>query len=278
MSDRHWRPWYSSTRWLKLRSMQLKAAPLCAACDRIGRVTAAGVVDHVIPHRGDPALFWDAENLQSLCKPCHDAGKQKAESAGFSGACDASGWPVDPRHPANGGGQRSSGGMSHPSWFKKVVVPFTVVCGPPGAGKSTYVAKLASLTDAVVCLDTIIAATYRAKAGMRPSASVTPSDIADALRVRNDALGFLMRKEAERTVASAWLIASEPLAEHRLWWANVTGARVVVLATPADECKRRVRADAFAGDVRGDKAIGAIDDWWRSYSQAPCDITVYQHA
>jgi 5-methylcytosine-specific restriction protein A len=30
------------------------------------------VVDHVIPHKGDRALFWDeANNWQALCARCH---------------------------------------------------------------------------------------------------------------------------------------------------------------------------------------------------------------
>jgi 5-methylcytosine-specific restriction protein A len=39
------------------------------------RITAAYQVDHVIPHRGDPVLFWDEQhNWQSLCASC-GAGK-----------------------------------------------------------------------------------------------------------------------------------------------------------------------------------------------------------
>jgi 5-methylcytosine-specific restriction enzyme A len=34
--------------------------------------TVASVVDHIIPHRGDPDLFWDETNWQCLCKSCHD--------------------------------------------------------------------------------------------------------------------------------------------------------------------------------------------------------------
>jgi 5-methylcytosine-specific restriction protein A len=46
---------------------------LCVPCKAAGRLVPATVVDHVVPHRGDPALFWDERNWQSLCKPCHDA-------------------------------------------------------------------------------------------------------------------------------------------------------------------------------------------------------------
>ena len=60
-------------RWRRARAQQLAARPLCAECERQGKTTAASVVDHVVPHRGDAVLFWDPGNWQSLCKPCHDA-------------------------------------------------------------------------------------------------------------------------------------------------------------------------------------------------------------
>ena len=50
----------------------LQSHPLCAVCMKQGRYTKTTVVDHIIPHRGDPKLFWDRSNWQSLCKPCHD--------------------------------------------------------------------------------------------------------------------------------------------------------------------------------------------------------------
>lgn len=69
-------------KWQKARERYLLDNPLCVYCDRLGRVTAASVVDHVIAHRGDMTLFWDQSNWQSLCKPCHDSVKQAEEAAG----------------------------------------------------------------------------------------------------------------------------------------------------------------------------------------------------
>ena len=46
--------------------------PLCAECLKNGVLTPATVVDHIVPHRGDHALFWDEQNWQPLCKDCHD--------------------------------------------------------------------------------------------------------------------------------------------------------------------------------------------------------------
>lgn len=62
-------------------------------CERDGRVTAANVVDHIIPHRGDQALFWDTDNWQPLCKPHHDRDKARQER-GLTQTVDADGWPT----------------------------------------------------------------------------------------------------------------------------------------------------------------------------------------
>lgn len=71
-NNRTYKYLYNSTRWKKLRIKFLKENPLCEECKRHGVVTAAEVVDHIIPHKGNKELFWDEDNLQSLCKECHD--------------------------------------------------------------------------------------------------------------------------------------------------------------------------------------------------------------
>lgn len=68
-------------RWQKARERFLAAHPLCVYCEREGRVTAASVVDHVTPHRGDDEMFWDQTNWQALCAPCHSSRKQREEAA-----------------------------------------------------------------------------------------------------------------------------------------------------------------------------------------------------
>lgn len=68
-------------KWQKAREQFLHQHPLCAYCERSGMVTAATVVDHKVPHRGDQALFWDQDNWQPLCKPCHDSVKAREERA-----------------------------------------------------------------------------------------------------------------------------------------------------------------------------------------------------
>lgn len=70
---------YRSKRWQKLRAWHLSKQPLCVMCKAAGKLTAATVVDHVTPHKGDAALFLAPTNLQSLCKPHHDSDKQRQE-------------------------------------------------------------------------------------------------------------------------------------------------------------------------------------------------------
>lgn len=65
--------------WQKASHAFLDEHPLCEECERHGRLTAATVVDHVKPHRGDQTLFWDESGWQALCKPCHDAKTARGE-------------------------------------------------------------------------------------------------------------------------------------------------------------------------------------------------------
>ena len=87
---------YKSARWQRLREAQLAAEPLCRVCDAMGRVTAAVVVDHRQPHRGNERLFFDPGNLQSLCEPHHNSAAQSKDRTGRPiVVTDADGWPVE---------------------------------------------------------------------------------------------------------------------------------------------------------------------------------------
>lgn len=81
-----WRGWYKTERWRKLRQKILVRDAY--TCQRTGAVCIgkhpdpnSPVVDHIHPHRGDEALFWDEANLQTVSKAYHDSEKQKQERA-----------------------------------------------------------------------------------------------------------------------------------------------------------------------------------------------------
>ena len=99
----NWKHLYSTAAWGKLRAGQLLRQPLCEFC-LPNHISPATVVDHIIPHKGDPVLFFSSDNLQSLCKQCHDSAKQSAEKRGVAAVgCDEDGTPLDPTHHWRGG-------------------------------------------------------------------------------------------------------------------------------------------------------------------------------
>lgn len=83
-----WRRLYGTKVWEKKRKLQLLREPFCRACAAEGIRTRATEVDHIIPHRGERALFLDDKNLQSLCHVCH-AKKTYTETLGRRESADA---------------------------------------------------------------------------------------------------------------------------------------------------------------------------------------------
>lgn len=73
---------YKTARWQAMRQKQLAREPLCRSCMSAGKITAASEVDHIVPHKGNERLFYDAGNLQSLCHGCHST-KTARENGGF---------------------------------------------------------------------------------------------------------------------------------------------------------------------------------------------------
>lgn len=63
--------------WKRLRLLKLRQEPLCRLCLSVGRTVPATVVDHILPitDGGTNAT----ENLQPLCKRCHDSIKTPSD-------------------------------------------------------------------------------------------------------------------------------------------------------------------------------------------------------
>jgi 5-methylcytosine-specific restriction endonuclease McrA len=93
-----WESFYKTARWRRLRKFQLMQHPLCQFCLQRGIVTAAKVVDHVTPHKGDWTDFVTGA-LQSLCEPCHNSAKRQIEERGYRLDIGVDGYPTDPNHP-----------------------------------------------------------------------------------------------------------------------------------------------------------------------------------
>jgi len=78
--DAPWRKLYKTARWQRLRWKVIEQALFtCAMCGKFEADTSQLVADHIIPHKGNEAMFWDKDNLQCLCRCCHDTTKKRME-------------------------------------------------------------------------------------------------------------------------------------------------------------------------------------------------------
>jgi 5-methylcytosine-specific restriction protein A len=91
-----YRALYRTKLWQSMRRRQLSKEPFCQCPHHVGQCEPATVVDHKTPHKGDARLFFDANNLQSMAKQCHDSFKQSHERGGhgFAKGSDVNGMPL----------------------------------------------------------------------------------------------------------------------------------------------------------------------------------------
>lgn len=88
-----WNKWYKLARWERKRQALFAAQPLCVKCLEVEEVTIADTADHIIPHRGNPDLFWNGD-LQPLCAACHSRDKQREELGQTVVRFGPDGWPL----------------------------------------------------------------------------------------------------------------------------------------------------------------------------------------
>jgi 5-methylcytosine-specific restriction endonuclease McrA len=82
-AQQFWRAWYKSPEWRALkRFVHLRDLGTCqCGCGTVIDEPGEMIADHVVPHRGDRARFFDPANVQTLWKPHHDGWKQRLERA-----------------------------------------------------------------------------------------------------------------------------------------------------------------------------------------------------
>jgi 5-methylcytosine-specific restriction endonuclease McrA len=61
---------YKTTQWKQLRAEVLREQQCCFKCG-ISKGEAKLEVHHLIPPRGNEELFFDKDNLVSVCSVCH---------------------------------------------------------------------------------------------------------------------------------------------------------------------------------------------------------------
>lgn len=88
-----WRAWYGTKRWQDLR-LQVFVRDRYV-CQRTGELCVGAypapnspAANHKKPHRGDPKLFWDPNNVETVTKAVHDSIIQAEEQAIPTGKWD----------------------------------------------------------------------------------------------------------------------------------------------------------------------------------------------
>jgi 5-methylcytosine-specific restriction endonuclease McrA len=93
---------YNRRNWRdRLQPLKLAEQPLCELCLKVGRITRATTVHHLVDIAAGGAPYPELSELQSLCTSCHSM-VTRARQCGVNyvaKGCDAHGLPLDPRHP-----------------------------------------------------------------------------------------------------------------------------------------------------------------------------------
>ena len=217
-------------RWKRLRVAILNRDPFCLIATHCNGTAPSVEVDHIVAKRDGGTD--DEGNLQGACKPCHSAKTHREGRLAPSVEFDT---------------------------------PVVVVCGPPGSGKSTYIADRRRWGEVVVDYDHILAALSGLPAHERP-ASVRP--FADAARAA--VLNVVRTAEVPRV----WIVATAATRALRDAYRQRFDATVVVLETDATACAARVASDGTRGPAEAKALREAVDRWWRAYERDERDEIV----
>ena len=214
-------------KWRKQRDPYLRANPWCRSCLKQGRRTPAGVVDHIVPHKGNQSLMWNSANWQSLCHYCHTL-KTISDDGGLN-----------------------SGASTHPEWLPVPACRVTLVTGPAGAGKSTWCRSHATASDIIIDLDECLTTVAGVHGHHAKHEYLRP-----ALRLRNKLLASLAAKRTGR----AYVIVSSPTINETKWWMNKLNADHVLLEPGLEACLERL-APGRQQFARKWYAKRASNDW-----------------
>lgn len=94
-----YRKLYKTARWSRLaRSCYVRDLYTCRQTGEVlsGKYPAPNspVAHHIVPHKGDPQLFWSPDNIETVSKRYHDSAAQSEEKLGKERpVVGLDGWP-----------------------------------------------------------------------------------------------------------------------------------------------------------------------------------------
>lgn len=154
-----------------------------------------------------------------------------------------------------------------PNDLKKSIIPLTIICGPPGSGKSTYIENADREKTLVIDF-----AEIKSKVSSLKLYEAGDSWVDAALKERHRMLGLL---SIQTQYMDAVFITLAPQRCVRIEWAERLGAdKVIVLETDPFVCmdrimksnQRKVHTALFWETL--------VNDWWGGYVRDDNDIVI----
>lgn len=227
--------------WGKIRQRIAKQHNYtCAHCGLIWR-SHIDQIDHIKPLEQGGSN--NDSNLQPLCNQCH---KVKTAS-------ERKNQPVT-----------YIKGIVFPEDIYPSKIPLTIVCGPAGGGKSTYIKQNMMDGDYLIDMDNI-----RAKLNIRDD-DWTTDTLKRSLLYRNDMLRALTKVQAKH----AWFIVSAAKDTERKWWINKLKPTNLLIVT-ANLNTLHSRINSTRQGHRAKRSKIASTKWWDEFTNESKHEIIY---
>jgi len=139
----------------------------------------------------------------------------------------------------------------------------TIVCGPPGAGKTTFVLDNKSDDDLVIDLDEIFQALTMLPAYYKPA-----NLMHYAIKTREFLYGLI---KEDNTARHIWIIECLPRIKDRYEMQKIFDAKVIMIEISTMGCLNRILNDKRRAN-KLDCWEAIINKWWKNYEKCDRDI------